>query len=280
MFRLAAAVALVICAFTAGSFLAPPAKQPPWVTPKERYDPTYGDLKSVEDIVALTRSRTTGAPLVDQVHELEEIVRNRFYHGYTRYGLRENWLAWLSARIVNPDYDALVEPSEILQYDAAACSQQALVVQAALKQMGVTYATVGVPRHFFTAAWIDNRWYIVDPWGPVDRDRTRLHPLDEMRTEAGRKRLYITQAERQKWEILRYNAPHVTMVNQFPAPEARLFHKMTGFASNWLWLASVLLVLALRPAAIRQQRKAASEAPSGAAEAVGNGVAPVAPEVA
>lgn len=238
-----------LCGFlTLAAAVAPPSADPPWQTPDEVYDPAFAHLRSVDEVVALVRQRRPGAPLADQVYELEQVLRARFYHGYSHYGLRENWLAWLSGRVVHPHLSALVDPDEILQHQAAACSQQAIVVQAALQRLGVRYASVELPSHFQAAAWLDGQWFVVDPWGPLDRDRTQLHTLEEWQSVAGRERLLRSAEARQRLQPLAFEVPRLVKIDTFPAPRAQLFHRLTGWASDWLWLPLALLALALRPA--------------------------------
>lgn len=236
--------ALFVTLMTALSWFAKPIPEPDWITPTEAYDPSLAHLDTVGKIVAEAQDQAGGRGTIEAVYQLEQVMRFRFYHGYTRYGLHENWLAWLAARTIHPDLDAIVMPDEIVRHGAAACSQQAIVVQAALTRMGVTYATVELPDHFLTAAWIDGAWYVVDPWGPIERDRTRLFKLEEMMTVAGRKAMFPGAYATAKWDRLRFSVPNLVKIDQFPAERARLFHRVTGWLSDWLWLLLLSVVLA------------------------------------
>ena len=242
--------ALVLAGISLASWLAPPTRQPSWQTPKEAYDPALGRLRTLDAIVAAARAQAVSPAPRDEIHALEQVVRYRFYHGYSRLGFHENWMAWAAARLIHPHLDALVEPEAILEHGSAACSQQGIIVQEALRRMGHTFGTVEMPGHFASAAWIDGEWLLVDPWGPVQRDRSRLHSLELLMTRDGRQRLLLTEAERQKWDRLRFQPPRLTRVNTYAAPRALVFHQVTAWASRWLWLVVLLLVgsrlLALR----------------------------------
>ena len=238
---------LVLAGMTLAARFAAPTRQPTWQTPKEAYDPAMGHLRSVDEIIATARAKAVSPAPRDQVYALEQVVRYRFYHGYSRLGLHENWMAWAAGRLVHPHLDALVDPEAIMAHQAAACSQQGIVVQEAMRRMGLTFATVELPGHFASAVWIDGEWLLVDPWGPVERDRSRLHNLEDMMTREGRNRLYLTEAERLRWEKLTFQPPRLTKINTYPAPKALLFHQITGWASHWLWLPVLAFALLLRP---------------------------------
>lgn len=237
---------LALAMISLASLLAPAYQEPPWKTPREAFDPALAHVQTVEALEEELGRRTAGDSTKARVHALEQLIRYRFYSGYSRFGFHENWLAWLAARILHPDLDALVHVDDIMRHRAAACSQQGIVVQELLRRMGLEFATVELPGHFLTAVWIDGRWYMVDPYGPIERDRTRLFPLDYLLTEDGRNRLFLTEAERGRWTKLGYTLPRLVNRNTTPAPRARLFHALTLWASRWLWLPVLLLALAWR----------------------------------
>lgn len=244
--------ALLVTLMTALSWFAKPTPDPDWITPTEAYDPALARLDTVDKLVAAAHEKARKPGTREAVYQLEQVTRYRFYHGYSRYGLHENWLAWLAARTINPDLDSIVLPDEIIRHDAAACSQQAIVVQAALARMGVTYATIEVPKHFLTAAWIDGEWYVVDPWGPNERNRSRLFKVEEFMTVAGRKAMFPDAHASARWDKLRFSVPRLVKIEQFPAIRARLFHQVTRWLSSWLWLPLLSLVLARH--ALRRRR--------------------------
>lgn len=260
-FRLVLAAGMALSALTLAAWLADPARQPAWETPREAYDPAMGHLRSVAEVIAAARASAASPAPRDQVHALEQVVRYRFYHGYSRLGFHENWMAWAAARLVHPHLDALVDPQAILAHQAAGCSQQGIIVQAALRDMGLTYATVETPAHFLSAAWLDGEWLIVDPWGPVERDRSRLHSLESLMTEEGRRLFFLTEAERRKWQGLRFQPPRLVKVNSFAAPNALLFHRVTAWASHWLWLPMLALALLLKPGGWGLRRRVRARLP-------------------
>jgi hypothetical protein len=248
-------VAILVCAITLIADQSPPQRVP-WVTPTEVYDPSLGGIQTVDQVVAAL-DRSPSMSTTGRVHELEQLLRARFYHGYARYSLHENWVAWLAARLVHPDLDAKVDPAEILRHPWAACSQQAMVVQEVLKRMNLDYASVIFPGHFASAVRIAGIWYVVDPWGPLKRDRSRLIPLSEWQSEVARANV-LTPAERRTWDpLLDKQAPRLAYINQDPAPTMSWFHPLTKFLSKWLWIPALLWLIAVfsrRRSAARRQK--------------------------
>lgn len=245
------AASLVCASLTLAAMFAPKVRPLPWTTPTERYDRSFHSIQTVHKLYARVEALGAGKSIHDKVFILERLLRDRFYAGYARYSFHDNWIAWLSAKAINPDYDAIVAPNDILANDWAACSQQAIVVQAVLQKMGVPFASVGVEHHFFSVASLGGEWFIVDPFGPIARDRTRLHKLEEVMTREGRDRYFITPESKAFGQSFAWKVPEVKSINQFPAPRALLFHQLTAWASDWLWL--VLLACAFASQAIRQR---------------------------
>lgn len=251
MTRLLLLGSVVFGLFTVAAWLAPPVRTEPFATPEEKFDPRMAPIKSTEQLAELVNSLGARKTTMDKVYILEQLLRYRFYSGFSRYSFHDNWLTWLAARTIDEDYDAIVAPEDILSYEWAGCSQQALVVQEILRQMGVRYASVGVPHHFFTAAWIDGSWYIVDPFGPIARDHSRLHKLEEVMTDAGRNRFFLSERTKAYGQSFAWDVPQLKSVDAFPAARIRTFHRITRWASHWGWLA--LLMAAVANAAARRR---------------------------
>lgn len=205
----------------------------------EKFDPRLARIDTVSEVVAATDAIAAGTDAYGRVRALEELLRYRFYHGYSRYSFSENWLLWLAARVVHPHLDAKIDPEEILQHPWAACSQQGIVVQAALERMGIHYATVEWPGHFTAAAFVSGDWYVVDPWGPMDRDRSRLWKFEEWVGSASRDDILGPGASLFDRK-LRLHPPRLLGINQFPADAMAWLHPLTRFLSNWLWVGALL----------------------------------------
>ena len=131
----------------------------------EDYDPGLLHLQSVEDIIEFTDSECASVDRNDleYVEFLASAIRKRFYHAYSRYGPRDNWIAWASGKLVWDDLDAIVIPDDILKHPNAACSQQAIVLGACFKKIGIPYREIDLQGHFVLEGKIGGKWYYFDP---------------------------------------------------------------------------------------------------------------------
>lgn len=231
------AAAAVVIALSVASWFSPPVSVIPFVGNSERFDPALAKVGSVDELIAKAVLRSRSPSAIDRVFALEQVIDDRFYHGYSVYTFHDNWVAWLAARTIHPHIDRKVLPSEILRHPWAACSQQAIVVQRALKRMGLPYGVAEYPDHFAATAFIDGKWYLVDPWGLLKRDRSQLHTLEQWSTAAGRKDILLPDS-RGFGNALNFEAVRLARVNSFPAPTMAWFHPLSQFLSNWLILAA------------------------------------------
>jgi hypothetical protein len=236
---MAACIAVVL--LTVMSWFSPKTVYVPWETPKEKFDPRLAQLQTVDGILAAARVGEHEGNELAQLAAVENVLRYRFYHGYNRYSFHENWVAWVLARVVHPDLDAKVGLNEILEQPWAACSQQAIVVQAILRRLNLPYAVVEYPGHFSAAARVNGDWYIVDPWGPLDRNRSRVWKYEDWATKSGRKAILGPGAS-EFGAKLNYEVPRLTRFNQFPAPRMAWFHPLTLFISKWGILGAILVL--------------------------------------
>lgn len=235
----------VAMSFNVAAWFAPATRHEPFATPGEKFNPRIAGVATIDEVLKLVEARQLGQSRYDRVYALEQVLRDRFYHGYSRYSFNENWAVWLAARLIDADLDAKVSPDQILRHPWAACSQQAIVVQAALERMGIPYATIEQPAHFSTAAWIDGEWLVVDPHGPRERDRSRLFPFEKYATSRGRMEYWKGKEAPLLDMMYRREPPRLVKFNQFPAQRALRFHRAAQWISDWLWLALLGLSAAL-----------------------------------
>ncbi|MBK6384542.1 MAG: hypothetical protein IPF69_14045 [Chitinophagaceae bacterium] len=108
----------------------------------EEFDPALSRLNSTERIINYCDS------LYDQQYKnsdvddfqkyyteiLSSVIRKRFYHGYSYYGLRTNYMAFLFSKVFANGYRAIIVPDDILKYPAAACSQQSIIMMEVLRK--------------------------------------------------------------------------------------------------------------------------------------------------
>lgn len=202
----------------------------------EKFDPALSDHRQVEAIAA---SLGTGSEL-EYADRADEFLRRRFFHAYSYYRPCDNWLAFAAGYLWD-DLRSPVIASDILQRRRAACSQQAIVFQALLRERGITYASVGLPGHFMAAAKIDGRWLVYDANVEIP---VRRYPLD--RLMAGDPQVAKLYPEFPIREAAAKGQIKFHSVNSNPAPRATLFHRVTRFLSLWLWALSLLAFAVLR----------------------------------
>ncbi len=93
---------------------------------------------------------------------LSSLVRKRFYHAYSHYSLKENWIAAVAGKFSLYDLSAIVIPDDIMQYPMAACSQQSIVMMDCFKRLGMPFRKVGMTGHYACEGFIENGWYYFD----------------------------------------------------------------------------------------------------------------------
>lgn len=175
-------------------------------------------------------------------HIAASVLRDRFAHGYSYYGWHDNWIACLSARLLNKDWNAIVLPDDILKHPTAACSQQELVLIELFRQDGVPYRKILFNHHFAVEARIDSNWYFFDTdLEPHISLNTRLS-LQEIMNRNLLPQLYQGRIPENQLDSL-LGKPQYGNTNEYPAIRARRFQLISRFLSKWLWLLPLVLFL-------------------------------------
>jgi hypothetical protein len=182
------------------------------------------------------------------LEEVTNIVRSRFIHAYSIYGMRENWIAVLAGKFIWRDLSAKVIPDDILKDDVASCSQISIVIMAACSRLGITTRKVGLVGHYTLEANINNKWFFVDADLKPDFNSVGgRKSLDEILTNRDQFPLYAntildSNEIEKKFSTIQYGEPNVQ-----PAPKAYLFQMITKKISHWGWLLpTILSIITLR----------------------------------
>lgn len=226
----------------------------------EEYDPTLSHLNSLKKLEQYCDSLFLTAPGETNKDRYEEnyanlvsaVISKRFYHGYSYYGAGDNYAALLFSGITNPGYSAIVIPDDILEHPFAACSQQSIVMMELLKAKGFSTRKISffgqkAGGHFCFEVFYNNSWHFYDP---------NMEPDNAVLSEYNRPGIaflasnpeILTKAYKQhpKDEVLDlFTHYSYGPVNQFPAPRAIIFHKVSKILSYTSWiffLAAFLLV--------------------------------------
>ena len=95
---------------------------------KEQYDPALNNLNSIQKLTAyidqLAKEQQISEGSIEYAVLTETVIKKRFYHGYSHFTLKENWLAAVSEKIFGNGLASVVDPDEIVKYPSGACSQQ------------------------------------------------------------------------------------------------------------------------------------------------------------
>jgi hypothetical protein len=213
---------------------------------KEEYDPSiFKKYQKVDDVIEDANKKFGENNLsVEYFNHIASLIRKRFYHGYSYYSFKDNFLAY-SAGLVWNHLSAVVIPDDILKYPMAACSQQAIVMMAIFKKRSIQYRKVHFSNHYTLEAFIDGKWKFFDTNKEPDIMDQR-ESLEEMIADARFETAYLKRDVSPEtiadWKInFSYGA-----IDEDPAPQAKLFHQ-AGFwlQSNFLTIMSVLTLLSV-----------------------------------
>ncbi|MBL0356514.1 MAG: hypothetical protein IPP72_06265 [Chitinophagaceae bacterium] len=214
---------------------------------KEKFDPRLSYINSISKLEycadSIATVKHTGIHSYEYVEGLEAIIEERFYHGFSHFTVSENWMAAFAGRYLKEDYACKVQPEAIMQQPNAACSQQALVMMAVLRNKGISYRSVGFPHHYAMEVLIDKEWYFFDAnMEPGITKQQRMlcnwqHQNDKL------KQYYDGRLFNDLGFKFGIGATAtIGKINEVPAQKARVFHAATGILSKILWCFPILLI--------------------------------------
>jgi hypothetical protein len=214
----------------------------------EAFDPKLQSITNVDAAAAYVRAQARSNDPATLADAADEFVRLRFYHSYSFFDARENWLAYL-AGFAWINLRSPVLPDDILHHPQAACSQQAMVFQAIVRKFGLDSGVVRFKNHMVAAVKIAGAWRVYD----ADREISpRSYALSA--AAAGDPRVVAIYGPVEKFIGLTdpdfRRRLSVDDVDANPANHASLFHRVTGWLSSYGWiffLGAAFLRLARRP---------------------------------
>ncbi|HMK25849.1 MAG TPA: hypothetical protein VK483_07435 [Chitinophagaceae bacterium] len=226
----------------------------------EEYDPSLARLNSIDKLVKYCDSLylvTVSTNNEDEIKKdytdiVSSVVRKRFYHGYSYYGVSRNYMSLLLSKLTIPGLDAVVIPDEILKYSFAACSQQSIVVMEVLQSKGFETRKVSfqgkTSGHFCFEVYFEGGWHFYD---------TNMEPDPNVLQAYGRPgitflvnhpdillKAYGQYPKNEVMDIF----PTYTFgeINKFPAPKALIFQKLTKILSYFIWFFFLFIFLIVR----------------------------------
>ncbi|MBS1488890.1 MAG: hypothetical protein JST43_15015 [Bacteroidetes bacterium] len=212
----------------------------------DEFDPTYvKKFQRVDDIVSYADSILySDNSMYDTLKYAEivgKILRNRFYHGYSYYSLKENWIAALAGATIYNNLAAIVLPDDILKYPLAACSQVSIVRTECFRRRNITYRSVRFKEHYAMEGKIAGNWYYFDsnlePDFSIVPRKSIKYLIDNNELPIIYKDHIDSAKLKTELEFLGYGE-----LNQVAAPRAKLFHICTKFLSKTLWLLPLVWV--------------------------------------
>ncbi|MFH1478571.1 MAG: hypothetical protein ABIG92_02210 [Candidatus Omnitrophota bacterium] len=173
----------------------------------------------------------------EHVDLASDIVKQRFYHGYACYDIKDNYIAFLAGRLIWNDFLGIVIPDDILKHDSALCSQQAIIFMELLKNKDYKVRKVALKGHFCAEIFYDNSWHFYDPDKEPDFSWTMPKPsIEELMNN--KDLLYDAYKDKLTKSVIDkvFSKYEVSKINPRLAREMTFFHKVTKFLSNWVWV--------------------------------------------
>jgi hypothetical protein len=207
----------------------------------ENYDPDLAYLTSVDqatrwlDSIAAVRGFRPSSR--DYVDLADSLIRLRFVHGYSYYRPSDDYISYLLGRLLWSDLAAIVEPDDILKFDHAACSQQAIVFMAILRQKGYRTRKIGLKGHFCTGVFYGGNWHFYDP--NKEPKFSKNQPIPSTRELMANKALLYCAYEgimsKAQLDEL-FSQVEILELDVLPGHRVRILHKVTSFVSRFGWV--------------------------------------------
>ncbi|TCJ14197.1 hypothetical protein EPD60_09320 [Flaviaesturariibacter flavus] len=229
-----------------GFFAIPSPPKNIYISYGDKWDAYDGKLfyrlLTVDKIVAYADSIEGGnrQDTLGYVKTLGNIVSQRFYHGYSYYTFRHNWIAYTASKFVWKDLNAIVLPNDILQHSNAACSQVSIVLAACLQKAGISYRKVGFTGHFALEARVNGRWCFLDA-NLEPKLPEGCHSVTELLANNQMKEAYRGRIKPDQFAWFDSKV-ELGPVNVNLAPKAAFFHRVTYALSVFIPIALLLFV--------------------------------------
>lgn len=200
------------------------------------------DIELYIDSVAMKQKVMKDDKIIDSVEYVlivDKTLKNRFFHGYSAYNLSDNYMAYLAGKLWS-HLSAIVIPDDLLTYNNAACSQQAILFQEILKNKGFKVRKIGFTSsysgHFCSEVQYGGKNHFFDTNMEANWDSVEVIPntKDLVNNDSLLHKVYAYLREEQ-FILFTQNPPIYGEWDEYPAKKARLFHQLTKFFSNYLF---------------------------------------------
>jgi hypothetical protein len=207
---------------------------------KEKYDPSLAVINSIDRLEWYTDSIAIHRNIDPQSYEyfllLEDIISQRFYHGFSHYTLKENWVAAFSQKLTDVGLACKVKPEDIMKDPMAACSQQAMVMMEIVKRKEANYRKIGFPHHYAMEVAIKDEWYFFDcNMEPLLSRDQRNHATWKGINDSLKGFYNASIHEDLDYQFGEKQMALIGTVNELPAKNLKAFHTATWLFSLFGW---------------------------------------------
>ena len=223
---------------------------------KELFNIELSRFQTIDDITAHIDgiySATYSSSNIDTfayVKITSDVIKKRFFHGLSQYSFKENWIAALSGKILWNHLSAIIEPDDILNYNEGLCSQQAIVFLEILKSKGIKTRWVGLgykegPGHFLAEVYYQGKWHLYDvnmepKWNRIINEHKSMDYY--LRSPDTLYVAYQGILDKQRFNKIMEKVEYGD-VNEFPAKNMLLFHRITKIMTYLLPVFFMLMII-------------------------------------
>jgi hypothetical protein len=228
---------------------------------KEDYDPSLARLNNLSKLTAYCDSAYQERSIEHGNLEYEsaypelvsEVVRKRFFHGYSLYNFNNNYMAMLMSKFGMNGLSAIVIANDILRYPFAACSQQSIVLMDLLKEKGFQTRKVGFighrGGHFCFEVYYKGNWHFYDP--DMEPDVKVLNAYNRPDIAFLTRHSDVLMSAYRQYPLEKINDLFLVYhyygkVNAPAAPRAYFFQQITKFLSYTMWTFFLVLFILVR----------------------------------
>jgi hypothetical protein len=246
--------------FTSSDTMQRPGYSEPVYNHKEEFDPSLSRLNSLEKLSAYCDSiysnfrgtSQTSFPEASYTEIASSVIRKRFYHGYSLYGMNKNFMAMVLSKMSLSGLSAIVIPDDILKYPYAACSQQSIVLMKLLQSRGYPTRSVAfsgtATGHFSFETYYDGNWHYNDPNKEPDINVLKAYNIPSIAFLNKNPDVLLKAYPQYSKEYVLdvFTKYSYGSVNTFPAPKAIIFQNVSKFLSYTMWSFFLLAFILVR----------------------------------